>query len=617
DCGDIRFTDADGNFIPYWIESGCGTNSTKIWVKVPEIPAFADTTIYMLYGNPLATSESNAEAVFDFWDDFEDLYGWTVRSTDYSVLNSVLSLDTGYVYIKLPFNLQENYMVETKVRVDSLSDYYYSGTFPEICSTYYTAGGNRNSAATILYMTRRNRGESNVAVWIGSGAVAGYDVANTVPVGWSVVAGEWYVTGVSISGPLDNSTVKVWKDGVVYATFSEVSWAKDMNYLHLGGFSSLSDYDIKDTSYDWIRVRKYVDPEPVVSLGPELRVALCFDPSYDGTWASKTFYVFFGSDADYTSFRTYFDPSSVGEFVYTVDAVADVDLYPGSAVYGISPDTNEPGDKNVSLFVSTDAPTGIQRMYCSVAVRDPVLSPTFYEFDVNSSVVSFVHPFVSEGVYVIDYNCFVFMTEQVSGSFTHTVVVPDPDVPDLDISVFGIPEYLTEQSDVDILVFVASGGSPVGGALCYLDYLSSVFVSDTNADGYAKFSITLYPDTSGVISCYKQGYHAVSYVFAISSTPPEDGGGEDGEEDEEGGEEEEEPDEEDGGAPGGGAPGGVGGGAPAPSPPEAPSEEPSQPQPPAPQQAAPVSGGGIPSNILLVVIAVLLLVILFLLSRRR
>jgi hypothetical protein len=42
DCGDIRFTWYNSTSqteieIPYWIESGCNTTSTKIWLKVPEI----------------------------------------------------------------------------------------------------------------------------------------------------------------------------------------------------------------------------------------------------------------------------------------------------------------------------------------------------------------------------------------------------------------------------------------------------------------------------------------------------------------------------------------------------------------------------------------------------
>jgi hypothetical protein len=65
DGGDIRFTDSDGaTLLSYWIEPGTvNTASTKIWVKVPSIPA-GTKTIYMYYGNPSATSQSNSVAVF-------------------------------------------------------------------------------------------------------------------------------------------------------------------------------------------------------------------------------------------------------------------------------------------------------------------------------------------------------------------------------------------------------------------------------------------------------------------------------------------------------------------------------------------------------------------------
>ena len=76
DCGDIRFSypNPDGTEIeiPYWIESGCNTPNTKIWVKVPYIPASSYATIYVYYGNPSATSLSNIASTFYFGDDFDD-----------------------------------------------------------------------------------------------------------------------------------------------------------------------------------------------------------------------------------------------------------------------------------------------------------------------------------------------------------------------------------------------------------------------------------------------------------------------------------------------------------------------------------------------------------------
>jgi hypothetical protein len=59
DCDDIRFTDSDGStLLSYWLESGCNSASTKIWVNVPYIPANSTKTIYLYYGNPYASSAS-------------------------------------------------------------------------------------------------------------------------------------------------------------------------------------------------------------------------------------------------------------------------------------------------------------------------------------------------------------------------------------------------------------------------------------------------------------------------------------------------------------------------------------------------------------------------------
>ena len=64
DCGDLRFSDLDGNPLPYWIESGCGSSDTRVWVRVPRIEP-GDNRILIHYGNPLAESESDEVATMD------------------------------------------------------------------------------------------------------------------------------------------------------------------------------------------------------------------------------------------------------------------------------------------------------------------------------------------------------------------------------------------------------------------------------------------------------------------------------------------------------------------------------------------------------------------------
>ncbi|MFH7881016.1 MAG: DUF2341 domain-containing protein, partial [Candidatus Aenigmatarchaeota archaeon] len=65
DYGDIRFTDSDGTQLNYWQEA-----DGKFWVKIPSIPASSTKTIYVYYGNPYATSLSNGDNTFDFFEDF-------------------------------------------------------------------------------------------------------------------------------------------------------------------------------------------------------------------------------------------------------------------------------------------------------------------------------------------------------------------------------------------------------------------------------------------------------------------------------------------------------------------------------------------------------------------
>ena len=56
DCGDLRFVDSDDStLLTYWIEGGCDTTTTQVWVRIPSLPA-GGKTIYVYYGNPAATS---------------------------------------------------------------------------------------------------------------------------------------------------------------------------------------------------------------------------------------------------------------------------------------------------------------------------------------------------------------------------------------------------------------------------------------------------------------------------------------------------------------------------------------------------------------------------------
>lgn len=72
DGSDIRLTDSDGiTTISFWIEewNTIGTYAT-LWVKMPSIP-IGGTSIFLYYGNPIATNLSDGDNTFEFFDDFE------------------------------------------------------------------------------------------------------------------------------------------------------------------------------------------------------------------------------------------------------------------------------------------------------------------------------------------------------------------------------------------------------------------------------------------------------------------------------------------------------------------------------------------------------------------
>ncbi|MGI6423544.1 MAG: DUF2341 domain-containing protein [Candidatus Dojkabacteria bacterium] len=81
-CNDLRFVDSnDTTLLSYWIEGGCNTTSTKIWVRIPSLPS-GGKTIYAYYGNTSAGSgQSGWSGVFYALSDTACANGWTRSSS--------------------------------------------------------------------------------------------------------------------------------------------------------------------------------------------------------------------------------------------------------------------------------------------------------------------------------------------------------------------------------------------------------------------------------------------------------------------------------------------------------------------------------------------------------
>ena len=256
DCGDIRFVDSDDSTkLSYWIESGCNTSSTKIWVKVPSIPASSTKTIYMYYGNPSASSESDGEVVFEFFDDFEgdaiDTSKWGGNIADFSISNSIISCSESskWIYTKT-FQISDG-IVEAKVKIDSGARGSLHARTNQV-DTYYATDVN---SYNINY--RYPNGDVRARLWSSSGET----ILNTASYTHDT---EWHIARLILNG--SQITFEYEKlDGSNKYSYSTTDTTYSSGYIGLAtdGMDSGAVY------YDWILVRKYTDPEPTTSVGNE------------------------------------------------------------------------------------------------------------------------------------------------------------------------------------------------------------------------------------------------------------------------------------------------------------------------------------------------------------
>jgi hypothetical protein len=260
DCGDIRFTDSDkSTLLNYWIESGINTTTTKIWVKVPSIPASSSKTIYVYYGNSGATSASNGDVTFDFFDDFPG------TSLDTNKWNTYVRSGGASPYVSDSHAvLQGSYLISKNYQVgDGILEYRaitISGTIGEILAfarSSVNSGDVYNSAGT------QEAGSADTGV--------GPNYRHTILVANVVKA--------YVDSPISKNTYYCYRFILtgVNLTFKRFSnnWQTEeasVSYIDTGGRTSgylgLAIYQTGTVSkYDYVRVRKYTSPEPTTSVG--------------------------------------------------------------------------------------------------------------------------------------------------------------------------------------------------------------------------------------------------------------------------------------------------------------------------------------------------------------
>jgi len=265
DCSDIRFVKKskwDGSgwdtsqapdwqenkweiSYPYWIESGCNTTSTKIWVKVDSVPYGEESTIYMYYGNSSALSESNGIDTFDFFDTGDQISNWTSQGTsgqDTSLGNpspSYKAAGSPGSYMYRDIGLTTNKIFEYDVYSSVLGDTYF---------LVNSSGSGQNFRIDTRSGT--SCGIGSTSSWTSWGSISktcAYVSANT-----------WHKFKLVIGQTTAQAYINGNTCGGAY-TFSNKG-----TYIGLVG-----DGGGGQTNWDNLRVRKYASIEPTTSVGTE------------------------------------------------------------------------------------------------------------------------------------------------------------------------------------------------------------------------------------------------------------------------------------------------------------------------------------------------------------
>ena len=246
DFGDIRFTQRDGTtLIDYWMEEKVDSDYAVFWVKVPSIPANGTADIHIYYGNPDAVYDGDPEQVFDLYDDFEDGVidsdRWSVLSGSWSESGGSLhGTGSGWSVIKSPV----------------------SGTGYEIAAKGMDGGGGSNKCFGVAFdvvdgddlkaaMARVGADRWTIEEVVGGSETAKASYPETLDVN------TWYEFKVRLVG----ATAKIIRNDteIVSYTFGS-EFSGPIGLTHEKG----------DAYFDYIRIRKYVDPEPSISaIGSE------------------------------------------------------------------------------------------------------------------------------------------------------------------------------------------------------------------------------------------------------------------------------------------------------------------------------------------------------------
>jgi len=251
DFGDVRFTEKDGETeLKYWIEEKVDGDYAVFWVKITDDLSNGDATIYIYYGKPDASTTSNGEDTFSFFDHFEgteldtDKWGAYTYKSSYSVSNSKLNIKVNesgsgrrvVVYSKNKISTPLALMM--KVEVVNPVGYGFFGMATNLPSDYMSV---TNQTISLRWDTS----SSKLRCTSGDGSSFKiYDYSASKQAGT-------YRTVTKRTGSLDKLVLETEEKNGEKPT--DVDRQIELCVYYTDG---------AEANIDWVAVRKYTDPEP-------------------------------------------------------------------------------------------------------------------------------------------------------------------------------------------------------------------------------------------------------------------------------------------------------------------------------------------------------------------
>jgi len=343
DFDDLRFAYANDTQLPYWIEEKADGAYAYVWFKGNWDTA-NDTQAYMYYGNAGASAGSLGNNTFTYWDDFLgaslsadwDNHGATINGSGLIVINS----DGGSTndYINLTVNSgawptgyafstrgaiatdQDNMFVVVGSPAHTPSEISYNQKGVEII---HTDGGGEGNYTQIRLRSHDGSQESNY--------VYAPDVRH------------YHHYEMQRQG---TTQLNYWVDGRSY--YNSTTQIPDDDFSFMVG-----EYgDASETLIDWVFIRKYMFPEPVVTFGAEQGTVLDYNytPStplvdipttFTATWDADSFTNFWWNFT--TANQSYHTTANSTDFTFTSGGYYNVTLK------GLTGGVNQTATKNITV----------------------------------------------------------------------------------------------------------------------------------------------------------------------------------------------------------------------------------------------------------------------------